>query len=299
MSHIQGQLYRKRTGLEPVEEAKSVPLMRTGQGSFTKDTHPKRKDGKIERLYKADSTGEYDKMVSHGAKFGETTGKPRTKEVTMVFKDDKTRKSFEKKMGIKESVELEEAKFNRKDEPFTLVALKGKKVLETMRDIDANEVGDAMKYMKQANKGATISVEAKGGKVMHTESVNLEEGVMDGQWTKAKAEGTGLNEYQTRRGTEEETEYEKVFRAAMKKFGISSPGELDSEEEKKKFYDYVDSQYTAKDEQVNEDDMSDEQKKKREEIVKSLKKSKDDFEKRYGERAMDVMYATATKQAMK
>lgn len=39
--------------------------------------------------------------------------------------------------------------------------------------------------------------------------------------------------------------------------------------------------------------------KKREEIVKSMKKSFPDFRKRYGAQAKSVMYATATKQAMK
>jgi len=93
--------------------------------------------------------------------------------------------------------------------------------------------------------------------------------------------------------------YQKFFNAAMKKFGIDSPADLKSEEDKKEFFNYVDKNFKGKNEEVNEDDMSDEQKKKREEIVKALKKDKDDFEKRYGERAMDVMYATATKQAMK
>ena len=39
--------------------------------------------------------------------------------------------------------------------------------------------------------------------------------------------------------------------------------------------------------------------KKREKIVKGMKGSKNDFEERYGEDAEDVMYATATKMAMK
>jgi hypothetical protein len=38
---------------------------------------------------------------------------------------------------------------------------------------------------------------------------------------------------------------------------------------------------------------------KREKFVKSMKKSKGDFEKRYGERGEEVMYATATKMAKK
>ncbi len=50
---------------------------------------------------------------------------------------------------------------------------------------------------------------------------------------------------------------------------------------------------------MKEEEMTDAQMKKREEIVKSMKKSKGDFEKRYGDRAKDVMYATATKMAMR
>jgi len=38
---------------------------------------------------------------------------------------------------------------------------------------------------------------------------------------------------------------------------------------------------------------------KREDIVKSMKKGMAGFKDRYGDRAKSVMYATATKQAMK
>ena len=38
----------------------------------------------------------------------------------------------------------------------------------------------------------------------------------------------------------EEDEYEAFFRKALKKFGVNSPGDFKSEEEKKKFFDYVD-----------------------------------------------------------
>lgn len=51
-------------------------------------------------------------------------------------------------------------------------------------------------------------------------------------------------------------------------------------------------------EEVNLDEMSDAQMKKREEIVKSMKDKTADFKKRYGDRWKDVMYATATKQVM-
>ena len=43
-----------------------------------------------------------------------------------------------------------------------------------------------------------------------------------------------------------EGDYEEFFQAAMKKFGISSPDELGSDEKKKKFFNYVDKNYKAK-----------------------------------------------------
>ena len=45
----------------------------------------------------------------------------------------------------------------------------------------------------------------------------------------------------------EENRYEKFFQAAMKKFGISSPDELD-DDKKKEFFNYVDKNYQAKNE---------------------------------------------------
>ena len=44
----------------------------------------------------------------------------------------------------------------------------------------------------------------------------------------------------------EEGDYEAFFQKAMKKFGISSPDELGSDEKKKKFFNYVDTNYKAK-----------------------------------------------------
>jgi hypothetical protein len=53
------------------------------------------------------------------------------------------------------------------------------------------------------------------------------------------------------------------------------------------------------DDQQMTSEMSDKQMKKREEIVLSMKKKMPDFKKKYGDRAKDVMYATATKMAMR
>jgi hypothetical protein len=54
-----------------------------------------------------------------------------------------------------------------------------------------------------------------------------------------------------------------------------------------------------KEEQIDEREMTSDEKAKREKIVMALKKKMAGFKERYGERAKDVMYATATKQAMK
>jgi hypothetical protein len=52
-------------------------------------------------------------------------------------------------------------------------------------------------------------------------------------------------------------------------------------------------------EQIDEREMTDAEMKKRETMVKSMKKGMAGFKERYGDRAKNVMYATATKQAMK
>ena len=44
---------------------------------------------------------------------------------------------------------------------------------------------------------------------------------------------------------EEDTEYEKFFRKALKKFGVSDPSEFDSDEKKKEFFDYIDKNYKS------------------------------------------------------
>lgn len=44
----------------------------------------------------------------------------------------------------------------------------------------------------------------------------------------------------------EEEDYQKVFKKVMDKYGISSPADLQSDEEKKKFFTTVDTVYKAK-----------------------------------------------------
>ena len=48
---------------------------------------------------------------------------------------------------------------------------------------------------------------------------------------------------------EEETEYQKFFKSALKKFNVSSPADFKSDDEKKKFFDYVDKEYKGEKEE--------------------------------------------------
>ena len=50
------------------------------------------------------------------------------------------------------------------------------------------------------------------------------------------------------RRLKEDTEYQEFFKAAMKKFNITSPADLKDPERKKNFFDYVDKNYSAKSE---------------------------------------------------
>jgi hypothetical protein len=47
-------------------------------------------------------------------------------------------------------------------------------------------------------------------------------------------------------------EYEKFFKAALKKFGVDSPADFKSDEEKKKFFDYIDKNYKGEGEKAEE-----------------------------------------------
>ena len=63
---------------------------------------------------------------------------------------------------------------------------------------------------------------------------------VDDDMTPEKEKETKIGEYNI-----DEGEYEKFFQAAMKKFGISSPDELE-DDKKKEFFNYVDKNYKAK-----------------------------------------------------
>ena len=59
--------------------------------------------------------------------------------------------------------------------------------------------------------------------------------------------------------TNEEKDYEAFFQKAMKKFGISSPADLKTDEKKKEFFNYIDKNYKAdneEDEEMGEEEMT-------------------------------------------
>jgi hypothetical protein len=75
-------------------------------------------------------------------------------------------------------------------------------------------------------------------------------------------------------------------------------GDIKGSKRKKRLADLEDGE-DKKIYEESESEMTPAQKKKREEIVMSLKGKMDEFKSRYGDKAKDVMYATATKMAMK
>lgn len=71
------------------------------------------------------------------------------------------------------------------------------------------------------------------------------------------------------------------------------------DKKKKEKKDDIDVKPKVDDKPGISEEMTDAQKKKREEIVLAMKDKMPEFKKKYGDRAKDVMYATATKMAMK
>ena len=173
----------------------------------------------------------------------------------------------------------------RQDEPFTVVAIKNNKVVDQFAGAEYKELGEIIKYVKSTNKGAKISVEGKGGKVVHTEEVEqVDEASVYKRPAKISALGgqknhaivdskgniihIGMSEKDARKIRQfgqkvmelpgarvgqkikedvevNEETYDEFFAKAMKKFGISSPADLKNDKKKKEFFDYVDKNYKS------------------------------------------------------
>ena len=64
-------------------------------------------------------------------------------------------------------------------------------------------------------------------------------------------EGKSLKDDMT---TEDKESYEKFFKSALKKFKVDSPADFKSDEEKKKFFDYIDKNYKADNEETEKEE---------------------------------------------
>ena len=88
----------------------------------------------------------------------------------------------------------------------------------------------------------------KNFKKMHDDNVEVSGESPDGKVTKAKKGNYYKEEVEGKKETSEESEkqakYKKFFDAALKKFGVSSPADLEGDK-KKEFFDYVDKNYDA------------------------------------------------------
>ena len=143
---------------------------------------------------------------------------------------------------------------NMKDADSLMKELKGKFKFKVYERESAKL--DEARQLKDPKKEMLV---VKGGKVIAIDKKDAKEYLNKG-WTVAESYEIGTDEYREYRerltpgetvkeGSKEE--YTKFFNAAMKKFKIDSPADLKSDEEKKKFYDYVDKNYTGeKDEEL-------------------------------------------------
>ena len=78
----------------------------------------------------------------------------------------------------------------------------------------------------------------------------------------------------------EQSDYDTFFKKAMKKFGIESPADLKSEEDKKEFFNYVDKNFKGKNEEVNEEEEDDDDDKDEEEELEEDEEVDEDIERR-------------------
>ena len=92
-------------------------------------------------------------------------------------------------------------------------------------------------YDDGSGKGAYVPEPHESGKTVHPYfRKSVSEGVIDEFKKMFKKENMNFVE-----GDKEE--YQRFFKAAMKKFGISNPGDLKNDAEKKKFFDYIKKNY--------------------------------------------------------
>jgi hypothetical protein len=123
----------------------------------------------------------------------------------------------------------------------TIVVVRGDKQVELAQNVIANEKLKGISIKRQVKKPNIGNIVTFEGDKRQLQKLHKE------LTTKDK----GLNKYiltfeSVSEGSEE---YKAFFNAALKKFGVSSPADFDSEEKKKEFFDYIDKNYKGEKEE--------------------------------------------------
>ncbi len=123
-----------------------------------------------------------------------------------------------------------------------------KKAVALALKMGGNMTG-AVNKIEKMKKGLSDDPEVKAALQMANEEVTEE----------VVAEAHAMNEAKSKM-QEDKERYQKFFKSALKKFGVSTPAELEGDK-KKQFFDYVDKNYEAdnesdKDESVKEDTIA-------------------------------------------
>ena len=194
--------------------------------------------------YKAEKPEDHERMK----KLGYTHEKPE--QVDEVEEPRaKGEKEFKDKHKIKKSGELKgdgsivkESDEEEEDEDEVEEAKSkfSKSLLKKASDIALKMGGNmtgAVKKIEKLKKGLSDDPEIKAALQLANEEVT--EDVVE--------EAYGMNKKKTKM-QEDKERYQKFFKAALKKFGVTSPGELEGEK-KKEFFNYVDKNYEADNEE--------------------------------------------------
>ena len=129
------------------------------------------------------------------------------------------------------------------------------KYFETKKDSLEEAISKAINEKPDSSKELKEEVVAKdlleaGGKYMKYSDLLLQKGRM-----MAKGKNTAMidkeisKEMKKLNIKEGSDEYEKFFKSALKKFGVDSPADFKDDAKKKEFFNYVDKNYKAKEEE--------------------------------------------------
>ena len=111
---------------------------------------------------------------------------------------------------------------------------------------------DEMGYVVEGYDVNAKELEEAGGKYLKYSDLLLQKGRLIQQGKPTAMIDREISKEMKKLGIKEATgdkeEYTKFFNAALKKFGVKSPADFKDDAKKKEFFNYVDKNYSAKDE---------------------------------------------------